>query len=443
MSPLQPFETAAVVFGRKIIAFGRTQIVQTQPQDWLYVSEGGATIVFAYAGPPHPEFDGKVLRLRKKSTIVDATNAVKDEEPDDAMVAFQRRVISRLVPSQHLPELEFVLLDPSWLNKLAELREADRPQMRRSKDRIDSGKTKGILSTDLVGREGLAVEIKPKWGFLPCATHLSPPTAHVKTHTCRFCMHTYSRSAEKGDNILSAYCPLDLFSGDRQRILNALHNLWMAWYNSDGSHNNLKLFAEGKLVKPSNKPMMDLLSTSLAAESSDSASLEGAFANAIIDLILESPVFQMISSLQQSLDPLDVEGVAKLYMQEHQIGFIDSKTSILGSDVIFDPSLGEWEDFIDAFTNQFPSWDHSNPQRDHLRHYLMAQLLSGTFKDCSVILQPQIPRTSLDFMGKVTIIDLDVKGMSRLSKWQALDREIVECYLGNERPKQCVVGSLE
>ena len=37
----------------------------TSPHDWKYVSEGGSTIVFSYAGPPHPHFDGTALRLRK------------------------------------------------------------------------------------------------------------------------------------------------------------------------------------------------------------------------------------------------------------------------------------------------------------------------------------------------------------------------------------------
>src|SRR5258708_6482561 len=41
---------------------------KTSPSDWKYVSEGGATIVFSYAGPPHPDFAHTVLRLRKSGT---------------------------------------------------------------------------------------------------------------------------------------------------------------------------------------------------------------------------------------------------------------------------------------------------------------------------------------------------------------------------------------
>ncbi|KAG9021106.1 Inositol-pentakisphosphate 2-kinase [Tulasnella sp. JGI-2019a] len=48
------------------------------------------------------------------------------------------------------------------------------------------------------------------------------------------------------------YCPLDLYSGEESRVRKALQALCDAWVESDGSLNNLKIFAAGKRVSPSN-----------------------------------------------------------------------------------------------------------------------------------------------------------------------------------------------
>ena len=45
----------------------------------------------------------------------------------------------------------------------------------------------------------LAVELKPKWGFLPSSPFLAPRTAAAKRSVCRFCMHQlYKRT--RGDS---------------------------------------------------------------------------------------------------------------------------------------------------------------------------------------------------------------------------------------------------
>jgi inositol-pentakisphosphate 2-kinase len=144
-------------------------ILQTKPANWKYVSEGGATIVFSYAGPSHPEFDGTVLRLRKsifpaeesrgKAVPVVPTEST-DGEPDDPTIDYQTKCMKRLIPHEHLPRLRTVQLDRLWLEELAKLQNSVRPEERREKDEIDLKRKKGVLATDLVGGNWLAVEIK-------------------------------------------------------------------------------------------------------------------------------------------------------------------------------------------------------------------------------------------------------------------------------------------
>lgn len=141
-------------------------ILHTNPSDWKYVSEGGSTIVFSYAGSAHPKFDGTVLRLRKIS-ISAAVSSTKNyaepsnvDEQDDPTVEYQSKCIERLIPPQYLPRLETIRLDRPWLEALVVLHDSVRPEERREKDAINLEIKKGVLATDLVGGNWLAVEIK-------------------------------------------------------------------------------------------------------------------------------------------------------------------------------------------------------------------------------------------------------------------------------------------
>ena len=150
-------------------------VLQTNPSDWKYVSEGGAKIVFSYVGPPLPEFDGRVLQLRKTSvaTSTPENHAAQssdgesgEDDRDDPAIEYQSKCIERLIPLQYLPRLETVVLDRLWLEAFVALHDAARPEKRREKDTIDLERKKGVLATDLVGGNWLAVEIKVSFSFL-------------------------------------------------------------------------------------------------------------------------------------------------------------------------------------------------------------------------------------------------------------------------------------
>ena len=148
------------------------RLADTSPQHWKYISEGGSSIVFSYSGPPHPVFDGTALRLRKAPVLELREHEApeqyqqpqlaegEEDEPDDPTIIFQHAVIERLVPKKFLPRLDAVRVDRAWLQELSDLAEEHRPSQRRAKDRIDRGRRKAVLATDLVGGSGWAVEIK-------------------------------------------------------------------------------------------------------------------------------------------------------------------------------------------------------------------------------------------------------------------------------------------
>ncbi|KAM5531738.1 hypothetical protein V8D89_014587 [Ganoderma adspersum] len=430
-------------------------LADTSPQHWKYISEGGSSIVFSYSGPPHPTFDGIALRLRKapvpelpeheapeqyqQPQLVDP----EEDDPDDPTIVFQHAVIERLVPKKFLPRLDAVRVDRAWLQELSDLTEEHRPSHRRVKDRIDRGRRKAVLATDLVGGSGWAVEIKPKWGFISPPAYLSEETREIKTRTCRFCMHAHLKSAQ-GEGVALGYCPLDLFSRNKQRVTRALRTLWDAWIASGAAVNNFRVFVEGQKLAPT----ADAISLApLAAQLFSIGSPEDppvqtqtleeirdTFISALLPLLLDTPVLHMLSTLQRTLDALDVEGLFALWARlrpEH--------ASKLGKGEP-EPGIGDWTCFVDTYLARYASDRHrdtaSLEETEHeLRYRLLAYLLSASFKDCSLIL-----RMRPEQAATITVIDLDVKGIDRLAKWAKLDREIVDAYRGVVAPRECVDG---
>ncbi len=158
-------------------------VLQTVPQDWKYVSEGGATIVFSYIGHSHPTFDGMVLRLRKTSLADTSTNEGREkdlggtnleDELDDPSIEYQTKCIQRLIPAEHLPQLQTVQIHRSWLEELSAFHNPSRPEGRRMVDKVDLTRKKAVLATDLVSGHWLAVEIKVSIQACHEISNLSP-----------------------------------------------------------------------------------------------------------------------------------------------------------------------------------------------------------------------------------------------------------------------------
>ncbi|KAJ7085641.1 inositol-pentakisphosphate 2-kinase [Mycena belliarum] len=415
-------------------------LTDTVPADWEYLSEGGATIVFRYKGPPNPAFEGTVLRLRKcplyddtgrripKPLEFESCEALADRfglpldapppapERPDPTVSFQQEIIAQLIPPAHLPRLEPLetlggkTKRGPWLETLAEQCDPQRPLERRQTHGIEQVYPTPVLATDLVGGQGIAVEIKPKWGFIPSPTHLSDHTRAVKMRTCRFCMHSHLRT-QQGETVAVGYCPLDLYSADESRVKKALAGLWDAWVASDGSVNSFKVFVHGKKISPTE-------ASSVLGIANDLTDPKESLLSALLPVIMRTPVFRTLARLQRTLDPLDIEGVAALLAQAP------------GPEPFGRLTLRDYRAFLPAYLG-------ATPPADPVRFHVVAYLLSATFKDCSVILR--VPD------GTATVIDLDEKDPRRMRKWQELDWQIACAYaeVPEAERKLCVDGKGE
>ncbi|KAG6900403.1 hypothetical protein C0993_011096 [Termitomyces sp. T159_Od127] len=262
-------------------------------------------------------------------------------------------------------------------------------------------------------------------------------------------MHSAMKS-KMTEAAFPGYCPLDLFSEDMNRVKKAIRGLWDIWTESNGTVNNLKIFVQGQKVVPSAASL--LLSSDLNPEISHE-DLREAFTEALLPVLLQTPVLRILCTLQRSLDALDIEGLFKLWrlaesaqQDLHGIGTASFPSFPIGSSsthlTSFEPNIADWTHFLDMYLSSAAVFNHANPAPEHLPFYLLAYLLSSTFKDCSIIvrldrLRPTVPARDVK-AEQIMIIDLDPKDMARFGKWEKLDQEIVRAYITGGGGKVCV-----
>lgn len=118
-------------------------------------------------------------------------------------------------------------------------------------------------------------------------------------------------------------------------------------------------------------------------------------------------MFHILGHLQKTLDPLDIEGLVQLWN-------LSCPESSFGNGQS-EPDLLEWKEFMDVYRS---GGDLT------LRHFLLAYLLSATFKDCSVI-----TRRLNEKDHKVSVIDVGPKSIQRLEEWKVLDETILNHFM--------------
>jgi inositol-pentakisphosphate 2-kinase len=64
-------------------------------------------------------------------------------------------------------------------------------------------------------------------------------------------MHAHFRMTKGERKTATEYCPLDLYSCEYTRVRHALKTLWDDWVATGGDENNLRVFLDGKVVRPS------------------------------------------------------------------------------------------------------------------------------------------------------------------------------------------------
>ncbi|XP_024946722.1 uncharacterized protein LOC107273612 isoform X2 [Cephus cinctus] len=204
----------------------------------LYRGEGNANVVIALPR------ERKVVRFRKSSpgeVSPDAGRARVEREVD-----FLRSVISGFLGCY--VQTPYILRgNQDDMAALSEAIYAFRPEYRRNKEIVEEYATKfpdytflppsfdtPEAHSDEPAKYTFCVEIKPKQGFLH--------DQECQFKKCPYCLTQYYKLKNGTVSQRSRYCPLDLFSGDNDRMQNALRGLL------ESPQNNLKIFKDGIIV---------------------------------------------------------------------------------------------------------------------------------------------------------------------------------------------------
>ncbi|XP_010145035.1 PREDICTED: inositol-pentakisphosphate 2-kinase-like, partial [Eurypyga helias] len=157
------------------------------------------------------------------------------------IVDFGKHVMKQFFGENYVHHGEIIQLPLDFVRQLCLKIQPERPESRCDKD-MDTLSGYAMCLPNLTRlqtyrfvehRPILCIEIKPKCGFIPFSSHVSQ---EVKHKVCRYCMHQHLKVANGKWKRPSKYCPLDLFSGNKQRMHFALKSLLQE------AQNNLKIF---------------------------------------------------------------------------------------------------------------------------------------------------------------------------------------------------------
>ncbi|XP_048200072.1 inositol-pentakisphosphate 2-kinase [Perognathus longimembris pacificus] len=208
--------------------------------EWGYHGEGNKSLVVAHAQRC------VVLRFLKfppnrKKTSEEIFQHLQN------IVDFGKNVMKEFLGENCVHCGEVVQLPLEFVKQLCLKIQSERPESRCDKD-LDTLSGYAMCLPNLTRlqtyrfaehRPILCVEIKPKCGFIPFSSNV---THEMKHKVCRYCMHQHLKVATGKWKQISKYCPLDLYSGNKQRMHFALKSLLQE------AQNNLRIFKNGELI---------------------------------------------------------------------------------------------------------------------------------------------------------------------------------------------------
>ncbi|KAJ9103211.1 hypothetical protein QFC21_002634 [Naganishia friedmannii] len=435
------------------------------------------------------------------------------------------------MPHDILPAENRVIVSANWIQSLlvdsANLRPASRVSSGShhsipvSTNTLDSDVIEVSLVENLLGGEGdLAVEIKPKCGFLPSLRLLSDESRIVKSRRCRLCMHRLLRATDRrrspsgsarnptepvlckvgteesgacnnqrhhSGRLSWDYCPLDLYSSDRQRRIHAVEELYASWQATSGEGNNMRLFVSGKAMRPTgtifdtilDKNSIDSVEPTITENSDDTAcdkmtetigmelpdDMRDQLCAAIVDALDDAHVLPLLKALQQEFDPIGIEGLGQRAREEDHYskgGTMPAEpdqaiNNVFPESLLADPSPTELEAAKQfwlasvARASTLPVEPDTFKTKD-LRTLLVFHGISAIFKDCSIIIRfpgalrghqssSLDPSWAIDLVNGpkaiLKVIDLDLKPMRKANKWYGLDDRIWRNALQEEQRRDC------
>ncbi|KAL0266489.1 UNVERIFIED_CONTAM: hypothetical protein PYX00_009009 [Menopon gallinae] len=410
---------------------------------WIYRGEGNANLVLALVK------ERKIIRLRK------STPSEKPETEEKRIwreLDFCRGIMLPLLGERFVPVPTVVRLYPQELSEVNRTLMAIRPLHRHGKGLYTNY---AAIFNDLcllpIPKQHWAptycVEVKPKQGWIPFSDR--------RLSKCTFCLYQYSKLKQGMIKERSQYCPLDLFSGNRNRMKRAIIALLKC------PQNNLKMFKNGTMVYGDSTFDHYEIILKEWFGCYDTDTLLDNFTNIVIDALVSdlSETGEQISLIRSDTpNRHTAPGRIPKYLLDEAQSLIQEPTcyrefeslprncvlsrilqvqklDTLGSDAVYDlysnilykEDYGYVNDLLKSFHNIYKP--------------INAYLLATTAKDCSILIAFQkVPVNVIDYdyflkdlngvhyAFNVGVSDLDPKPMSCIEKHKKRDYDaVVNC----------------
>ncbi|XP_031477879.1 inositol-pentakisphosphate 2-kinase-like isoform X1 [Nymphaea colorata] len=424
--------------------------------DWLYRGEGAANLVLGYSGSSSA-FVGKVIRvpkasLKKSEAVTSATILTTHEQllwkdMPELVICSSKEMISHffalhvmcpLLGYTHTDAGRLVRVSKEFLEEVEKRIIGLRPVWRVDAAKVNTFCDYALLMSDhslfshglLSESHCIAVEVKPKCGFLPFSSFIAEANA-IKKKVSRFKMHQALKFHQGEISELSLYDPLGLFSGSRERMSHAIESLFTT------PQNNFRVFLDGLLIYGG-----------LGGYSEATCSLMDAcergkeFVGMLDGVIKASNDMRLSSFIELVTEAFHHSGVLNKLLEVQKLDLFDIEGAIHAYYDIISQPCNICKNLHDEEMIQRCSFFHSLPLEESLK-IVREYLISVTAKDCSVMIsfQPRrdgemddiydsiyLTSTSQSFNYKVHFIDLDMKPLKKMVYHYELDQKITSCY---------------
>ncbi|CAA0843407.1 Inositol-pentakisphosphate 2-kinase family protein, partial [Striga hermonthica] len=430
--------------------------------DWAYRGEGAVNLVLAYIGSS-PDFVGKVLRvpkvpnkgsecenghspLTKLEHILwgEFEGIVSARNREIAEQLYVQKVMCPLLGFEHVDAGIRLIVSKEFLEAVENKVLLQRPSWRVDAAKVNSlcdsvlliadhsifPRVSGTLKEDF----SVSVEIKPKSGFLPTSEFIAEEN-EVKKRITRFKMHQALKLRQGKISQISKYNPLDLFSGSKDSVQNAIKSLFLT------PQNNFRVFLNGSLIfggmdgsadSPSymvDRAFQDGIKRVIVAKDGMHTKY---FMELVAETIMKSGLLNQLLQVQK-LDAFDIEGAIHAYY-----------------DVVSKPCIICHEKGRRKLSGRYSSLHAMT--RDEKFKVVRDYLISATGKDLSVMIsfRPRrnndlasphvvfLESTNQAFDYKASFIDLDMKPLKKMKHYYELDQQIVRAYVQMVKDKEAM-----
>jgi hypothetical protein len=368
------------------------------PSLWEYKNEGKRYMIFGFLGSASHPMHNHILRLYKDQCPLHMYPGESFPSDRIARTISYIECVERILP-QYIPEFDggvAVMVGGDFINSLATKSEKMRPPRRRGNSALSLVSRVGTVHEDHCPRDSLTVIIKPKMGFLPDCPLISPNS--IKRTVSRLQMAQHRNHYLQLIEHLTDYDPLDLFSGDLERITRALNCL----------------IAQPQSYFQVNQEIPD----------------EQKLVTRVAECLLKSPVLSEILSLQR-IDIWDIENMSRITILAgcpDWSSFVRDATVLSAiRDMVLHPQpLPQDPEECRALYNSITP--------DQAVVYTAAFLISMSANNCNIMIT--FPHGNLDANPIISVVDFDLKDTEVIPSFYVVkDQEILNYYQKSRSPQ--------